>query len=83
MRRPSQRVPARPEEAGGQAQVAEVGGGGLSTQVLGATEVEVEEEWVWREDSKKGSHYCWLRKRLIAVDCRTDSMALNILFNPS
>ena len=43
-------------EAGGLAQLVYPGGGGggggLSTQVLGATEVEVEEEWVWREDSK-------------------------------
>ena len=59
------------------------GGGGFPAQVLGATEVKVEEEWVCLEDSKKGSHYCWLRKRLIAVDCRTDSMALNIMFNSS
>ena len=41
--------------------------GGVSTQMLGATEVEVEEEWVWREDSKRGSHYCWLRRRLAGL----------------
>ena len=44
------------------------GGGGVCTPMLGATEVEVEEEWVWREDSKRGSHYCWLRRRLAAVE---------------
>jgi len=45
-----------------------LGGGGKTAQVLGATEVEVEEERVRREDSKKGSHYCWLRRRLAAVE---------------